>query len=216
MSKFCENCGAEMTDDQVVCPNCGGGAQSTSATREPISEPKSSSASKSGNAKNVGIIAGAVAVIGIVIAILFAIFGKGYLKPMDNYFKGLEKAKADTFVKAFPDFMNMSDSIDDDDLEDRLDDLEDTYGENVKISYKVKKKEKVKKDDLSTVQEYIEEYYDEEVKVSAGYELKLAVTYKGKKKDKTSTDKYYVYKINGKWSYFNVSPSTAKSYLKNK
>ena len=218
MSKFCENCGAEMDDNQTICPNCGNGAQATNATQEPISEPTSSNTStpKSGNAKNIAIIGGILTAVVVVIAIIASIFGKGYLKPIDNYFKGVQKANADTFLKAFPEFMNMGDSIEEDDMEDRLDDLEDTYGEKIKISYKVKSKEKIKKDELADIQEYIEGYYNEEVKVSAGYELKLAVTYKGKKKEKTNTDKYYVYKIDGKWCYFDVSPKTAKTYLKNK
>lgn len=227
MSKFCENCGAEMDDNQTICPSCGTGvgteAEYTNPVKEePAAQPTyedttTTSSPKSGNGKNIGIIAGVVAVIAIIVAIIFSIFGKGYLKPIDNYFKGIQKADAKTYVKSSPAFVDADEDDYEDYLEERLDDLEDTYGEKVKITYKVKKKEKIKKGDLQDIQDYIEEEYDEEVKVSAGYELKLAVTFKGKKKEKTSTDKYYVYKIDGKWCFFNVSPKTAGSYLdKNK
>ena len=34
MSKFCENCGAEIDDNQVVCPNCGNGAEAETLKAE--------------------------------------------------------------------------------------------------------------------------------------------------------------------------------------
>ena len=50
MSKFCENCGAEMDDNQVVCPNCGNGAEAQTATvEEPIKETTTTSTSSVNN-----------------------------------------------------------------------------------------------------------------------------------------------------------------------
>ena len=214
MSKFCENCGAEMEDNQVVCPNCGNGAESA---QEPISDTTSSNTtgSNSSNVKNIAIIGGIALAVVVIIAIILSIFGKGWKKPIDNYFKGMQKGDLKTYTKAYPDFYNDKMDLDDDDMEDMKDALEDEYGEKIKITYKITKNEKIKKDDLKKVQEYIEKVYDEDVKVSAGKELKVKSTFKGKDDSDTDTNKMYVYKINGKWKLFNVSPSTAKDYLKN-
>ena len=108
----------------------------------------------------------------------------------------------------------MEEYTDDDAMEERLDELKDEYGSNVKISYKVTDKEKIKKEDLQKVQKYIKKNYDADVKVTAGYKVKTEVTFKGKDDKDTNKDTVYVYKIDNKWSMFNTSPSEAKSYLK--
>ncbi|MCR5146609.1 MAG: zinc ribbon domain-containing protein [Clostridia bacterium] len=223
MSKFCENCGAEMNDDQVVCPNCGNGAEAEAETvkvEETVTTEttttSTTSAANSNNLKKYGIIAGAAAAVIIVLAIIISSISNGWKKPIDNYFKGMEKGNLKTYTKAFPDFYNEKLDLDKDDMERMHDNLEDEYGEKIKISYKITKKENIKKDDLKNVQEYISKVYKEDVKVSAGKEVKVKATIKGKKDEDTDTSKMYVYKINGKWKLLNgVSPDTAKNYLKN-
>jgi RNA polymerase subunit RPABC4/transcription elongation factor Spt4 len=221
MSKFCENCGAEMDDNQVVCPNCGNGAEAEAVKAEEkvaeATQTTTSSAAKSDNVKKYAIIGGIAAAVVILIAIIASILSGGWKKPINNYFKGMEKGNLKTYTKAFPDFYNDKVDLDDDDMDKLHDSLEDSYGKNIKIKYEVTKKENIKKDDLKKVQEYIEKVYDEDVKVTAGKEVKVKATIKGKDDSDTDTQKMYVYKINGKWKLLNgVSPDTAKSYLKNK
>lgn len=222
MSKFCENCGAEMDDNQVVCPSCGNGAEakveetvaSATETTTTTTSTTSSSANKD-NLKKYGIIGGIALAVIVILSIIISIVTSGWKKPIDNYFKGMEKANLKTYQKAYPDFYNDKMDLDEDDMDDMKDSLEDKYGEKIKISYKITKSEKIKKDDLKKVQEYIKKVYDEDVKVSAGKEVKVKATIKGKKDDDTDTSKMYVYKIDGKWKLFNTSPETAKKYLKN-
>ena len=221
MSKFCENCGAEMDDNQVVCPNCGNGAEAEAVKAEEkvaeATQTTTSSAAKSDNVKKYAIIGGIAAAVVVLIAIIASILSGGWKKPINNYFKGMEKGNLKTYTKAFPDFYNDKVDLDDDDMDKLHDNLEDSYGKNIKIKYEVTKKENIKKDDLKKVQEYIEKVYDEDVKVTAGKEVKVKATIKGKDDSDTDTQKMYVYKINGKWKLLNgVSPDTAKSYLKNK
>ena len=213
MSKFCENCGAEMNDNDVVCAHCG--PQAEPVVENTVNE--TSASANSNNTKNIAIIGGIAAAVVILLVIIFSIFGKGWKKPINNYFKGMEKGKADTYLKAFPEFMDMGDTVDDDFMEEMLDSYEDEYGEKIKISYKVTKKEKLKKGDIEDIQEYIEKKYEEDVKVSKGYEVKVKATIKGKDDEDTDTRKMYVYKIDGKWYYMSTSPETANDYLeKNK
>jgi DNA-directed RNA polymerase subunit M/transcription elongation factor TFIIS len=225
MSKFCENCGAEMEDNETVCKYCGPKEDKKEEVKEEVkketAEVKNESTeavkeSKPMDVKKIGIIAGAVALAVLVLTLIINIVSGGWKTPIDNYFKGMQKADAKMYLKAFPEFLDKDDTIDKEYMKDMLENLEDEYGKNIKIKYEVTKKEKIKKDDLSKVQEYIEKKYDEKVKVSAGYEVKVKATIKGKDDEDTDTQKMYVYKIDGKWKYFSVSPDTAKSYLKNK
>lgn len=218
MSKFCENCGAEMNDNDTVCQYCTPTAEETPINNVESTVENSNTTNtantKSGNGKNIAIVGGIVAAIIVIAIIIFSIFGNGYKKPIDNYFKGMEKGNAETYLKAFPEFMDMDKNIDEDYMEEMLDNLEDEYGEKIKVSYKITKKEKIKKDDLENVAKYIDEKYDEDVKVSAGYEVKVKATIKGKDDEDTDSQKMYVYKIDGKWKYMSISPETAKKALK--
>ena len=210
-----------MEDNQTVCPNCGNGASSepTATVEETTTQTtyeSTTTSTKSANAKKYVLIAGVVAVVAIIIAIISSIFGSGWKKPIKNYFKGMEKADSKTYLSAFPEFYadKMEDYYDDDGMADMRDSLEEEYGSNIKISYKITDKEKIKKDDLQKVQKYIKKYYEADVKVSAGYKVKVKATVKGKDDKDTNTRTMYVYKIDGKWGILNTSPSEAKSYLK--
>lgn len=223
MSKFCENCGAEMDDNEVVCKYCGPQEEKKEEVKVDASNNEvktentetASTANKPIDTKMIAIIGGVAAIVVIILSIFISIFTGGWKKPIDNYFKGMQKGNAKVYLKAFPEFLDMDDTVDEDYMDKMLDNLEDEYGEKIKISYKVTKKEKIKKDELSKIQDYIEKKYDEKVKVSAGYEVKVKATIKGKDDEDTDTQKMYVYKIDGKWKYFSTSPDTAKTYLKN-
>ncbi len=224
MSKFCQNCGTEIDDNQTVCPNCGAGAEDTNATVEqtttetandPINSNPTPSA-KPVSPKNIAILAGIIAAIVVVIAIISSIFGSGWKKPIKNYVKGMEKANSEMYLSAFPEFYadQVEDIYTDESLEKALENYEEEYGSKIKMSYKITNKEKIKKDDLQKVQKYIKSKYDTEVKVSKGYKVRAKLTIKGTEDEDTDTDTIYVYKIDGKWSYLDVSPSDAKDYLK--
>lgn len=212
MSKFCENCGAEMEDNQTVCPKCANGAEAekveeTTATAEEVkSNPTSSN--KSETIKKVGIIGGIAAAVVIIIAIIASIIGSGWKKPIKNYVAGMNKCDSEKYLSAFPDFLKMKTT--DSDLKDSKKNDEKTYGDNVKYSAKILKKEKISKDDLNNVQEYINKKYDTNVKVKKGYKVKIEEKTKGKDDYAYGTSTRYVYKIDGKWKMLNVSPETAK------
>lgn len=138
---------------------------------------------------------------------------ESYSKVVDNYFKGMEKADAEMYLKAYPDFIYSDEDIDDDDMEDMLEMFEDEYGENIKISYEITDETEIEKEDLENVEKYVLERYDEEVKISGGYEVEVEATIKGDDDEDTDTNDMYIYKVDGEWVYLNVSPETAESYL---
>ncbi len=220
MSKFCENCGAEMDDNQVVCPNCGNGAEAEKATvvEETVEEVKETTTSKtstakSDNIKKIGIIAGIAVVAVAIIVFIVSLISGGYKNPIKNMVKGMNKADADIYLKAYPDFLKMDKTIDDDYLKEQKKDDEKTYGDNVKYTVKFLKKEKIEKKDLEYVVDYVKEKYDEKVKISKGFKVKVEQRTKGKEDYDYGTTDMYVYKIDGKWYRLSVSPESAKKSL---
>ena len=218
MSKFCENCGAEMDDNQTVCPNCSNGSESTATVveekvAETTTEEKKSVANNE-NIKKIGIIAVAAAAVIAVIIFIVSLVSNGYKAPIKNVVKGMNKSDAKVYLKAFPDFLEMDKSVTDSSLKDDKKDDEKTYGDNVKYSVKFLKKEKIDKSDLENVTKYIEKKYDKKVKVSKGYKVKVEQRTKGKDDYDYRTTDVYVYKIDGKWYNLSVSPETAKKSVK--
>lgn len=201
MSKFCEKCGAEMDDTAVECSNCAEKevAATTEAKVEGTTAETATTDSNKKSNKTV-IFAGIGAVVIIAIIVLVALIsGNNYKKPINNFFKGMEKADLDKYLSAFPEFMEMDENFEQEDLDEMLEDLEDEYGDKIKISYKILDKEKIDKEDLEDLQDKIEDYYDEEVKVKKGYELSIKSTIKGKDDEESDTSTLEVYKIDGKW-----------------
>ena len=155
------------------------------------------------NKKKFAIIGAIVAAVIVVVVALIAILGGGYKKPLDNYFKGIQKTNAKTYLKAYPDFAKdkLEDTYDNDYLEKMVSGFEKKYGDKVKISYKVLDKTKIEKDDLKDVKESLEKKYkDEKIKVTEGYEVAVKITVKGSDKKDVTYTSFNVYKINGKWS----------------
>ena len=196
MSKFCEGCGAEIDDAAVKCETCDNKNADTSY--DPVKDSASAKKPMNKTLLYGGIGAGVLALVVLLIVIIANISG-GYKTPISNMFKGMQKANLKTYLKAYPEFMEMDEYVDQEDMDDMLESLEEEYGKNIKISYKILDKEKIEKDDLEDVQEKIEKYYDEKVKVSAGYKVTVKSTVKGKEDSETDTDTMSVYKIDGKW-----------------
>lgn len=206
MSKFCEDCGAEIDDAAVKCQACTNkGVQTSNATADVASNPIKNSASSKGSMNKTLIFGGVgiVAIIAIIIACV-CLFSNSYKTPINNMFKGMQKADLKTYLKTFPEFMEADKKFDQEYLDDLLKSYEKEYGKNIKISYKILDKEKLDEEDLEEMEEKIEKYYDEEVKVKAGYDVTVKSTIKGKKDSETSTRTVSVYKIDGKWYLLGI------------
>lgn len=172
-TKFCGTCGAEQEAPLVQ-------EEAPAAQAE---APKAEAAEAAKGAKTVdknkmvGLIAfAAVAVVVIVlVAVLFSnIFGGGYKKPLKTVKKAInsQTTDVDDFFGAVPKFVGAAyddalalvKDIDKDmvkELEDGIEEgldtmyegLEDTYGKNVKLTYKITDKEKLDKDECEELAE---------------------------------------------------------------
>lgn len=161
----------------------------------------------------IGLAACGAALLIVIIILVSMLAKKPYEKPIGYLFTAIEKSDGKAMEKALPDYMNEAaeDNMDDSKydslaeyyedvmLEDLHDGLEDDYGKNVKISYKLIKSKEMKKSELNDLEDSVENYYDEKVDVQKGYKVKIKAKIKGKDDDDTDTTWVDVYKIDGKW-----------------
>lgn len=203
MSKFCMQCGKEIEDDANICSFCGASQAGSVSAEGGLDVNKNSN-------KAVAVLIAAVAVVLVILIVLFnLLFGGGYKQPVDNMMKAIETGKGKYLYKTMPEFLieyryedeKKSEIYDDldDSLEFIIDMLESEYGDDIKISYKIKDKEKIDKDDLEDLEDSIKDRYDEKVRVSKGYELKIKMKIKGDDDKDEDTTTIKVYKIDGDW-----------------
>jgi len=125
-------------------------------------------------------------------------------------FKGIEKTDWDTFVKAYPEemFEDIEDSwdllgIDDGDeyMEFFIESLEESYGDNIKISYKILDKKELSSRKLKNLKSILENTYDIDAdSLKKAYEVELKTTIKGKDDKETNEKTITVGKLDGKWA----------------
>lgn len=205
MSKFCMQCGAQMNDSDSICTSCGANQNDSSPafTAEPMLETEKKKSS------NAVLIAAAALIVVVALLLLKMLFGGSYKQPIDNMCKALETGKGKYLLKCVPEFMiedefedmKKSEIIDelDEEAEDSLKLLEKSMGDDVKVSYKIKDKDKIDKDDLKDKKKYLEKKYDAKIKVQKGYEIEAKLSIEGDDKSISDTVDIEVYKINGKW-----------------
>lgn len=80
--------------------------------------------------------------------------------------------------------------------------LEERYGRNIKIDYKLKQKKEISKSDLKYIKDGWNDYGNQQLNISEGYRIKAEITYKGYsyKKGIKKEKEISVLKINGKWA----------------
>ena len=215
---FCKNCGKELPENGVC--ECGATATPVEEVKEVKEEAVKAAETVATNVsdtvsantvpstaggldvKMLAIIGGA-AVIGliIIIALFSVLFGGGYKKPVEKYFKSIQKADMDKYISVFPEEVaeGLEDEIDDEydgDFEDYLDDeyldtLEDDYGRNIKFKVKFEEKDEVKNRDIKAFEEMID------ADISKAYEVEFTLTVKGKEDDDELDFAAYVGKVDG-------------------
>lgn len=176
--KYCKYCGSEIEEGKVC--SCA------EAQNESVM-----AISHSGKRKNLIIIL--VAVI-VVIAVVIGIFsGGGYKKPVDNFFTGLQKCSVKTIAKSVPkdSAKELKETMTDENLESLISLLEIGYGKNLKISYDIDDKTKLKNNEI----EKLEKKYGVDIKKA--YDLKIEITFKGKNKKEDSDTHMTVADIKG-------------------
>ena len=178
MSKFCRQCGAQLEDDAVKCEACGLELQQEpennqqSVNAEADAQPQEGApAPKKLNNRNIAIIA-AAAVVVIIVLIVALTSGGGYKSAINNYIDVMIKGKVDKIEKLAPkeywEYYEDTYDKDIDDVEKEAEDmveliidmLEDGYGKNIKVSYKVTKEDKLTESELNKIREGANSKYE--------------------------------------------------------
>lgn len=208
MSKFCGSCGSQIADNATFCPNCGASAANApaptpapAATQQtPYVQPTAAPA-QNNNSKMIGIALVGVVVLVLIFVLFGSLFGGGYKKPIAKMCKGLEKEDWKIYSECLPKDQKkaIGNKRGKDIIKKAVEFMEDEYGKNIKISYKVTDKEKLDKDDIDDLEDNFKKRYDKKIKISKAYELEVKLTIKGKDdKDSDEVD-FVVAKVDGKW-----------------
>lgn len=217
---FCTACGAKSEVTAASTPAAGSGAAAASGGT-PLDQLKQKSMQAISGFNNnpkkntyIGIAAVAVAAV-ILIVLIISALGGGYKGALNDYFSGICNKDGKDYLNAtspgvIQKYLKKEEDIDKDDqikgakatAKSKYDRLEDYFGKDLKISYKITDKEKYDKDDLEDIEDFMNSFYDDEIKFkfSAAYDLELELTIKGKddKEDEIEAEATVV-KINGDW-----------------
>lgn len=203
MYKVCKSCGAEIKSN--VCKKCGYG--------EPLVEtsvilPKT----KKEITKKSKIIIVIFIIVAVVVSILYKseiIFngdGDNYKKPINTFFSSLKNNDYDEFVGTVPKQLEKDYDIDREECGLSKDEYMKTYyddsaiyGDGYTISVEYLSAEKNNRINLDDFELQYKEIYDDKITIRDGYEVSIAVTYKGSISEITEDMIVSVIKIGRHW-----------------
>ncbi len=156
----------------------------------------------------------AVGIIALII-LMSALFGGGAEeKAVKNYldiqYKGKINKIESLAPKAYWEWLEDEQDVTVEDIIDEYEEeesyemmmefLEEEYGDNVKISYKITGKEKLSKKKLEKIADGIKDNYDiPSKKVTAAYEIEVEMKVKGSEDEDEDENEIIVAKVDGKW-----------------
>lgn len=177
-----------------------------------------------------GIIGGvaAILILCIVLAVVDATGYKSALNNMMDLMNGDAKKLEQVMPAEYWDYMDDKYGTD---LDDAIDEYEDTYkasmkslkskyGKNIKYSYTIDEATKVDKDDLEEMAEEIAKQfsYVDEDDIKEAYEVDIELTIKGSKDDDSEDIDVLCVKIGSSWyamSYYDYGETTYYSFVAN-
>ncbi len=211
--KFCNNCGTALDDMAVSCPACGAPYAPVSGAAQPApvaTDPYGYSAPNNNNNNIVKIIiivaVVAVVIVGAIILLTSVGGGKGASSPekaVEAYVEAINDRDSDKIVdicypsKALSVAKKERNKERDDfieDIDDRFDDTEDSYGKSWEIEdLEIKKVKDMKEDEL---EELTDEWDDDcLINISDAKTVKIEFEFNDKEKE----EELVVVKYKGKW-----------------
>ena len=211
MVRFCTNCGNEFSGDEMYCMQCGTKREMAQPAPQPApvdyapvnNEPafsmpaadNNSSGKKGKNIKWFIIGGGVLAVVVVLLAVvLLTMSGGGYKEPVKRFVALLEgdsSVLADMGPEEYWEYvedetnMDIDEIVDffDDDYEERLEEWEEEYGENIVISYEILDEKELSESKLDNIRD--------------GLEVDMII--EGDDDDESEEMDMYVAKIDGEW-----------------
>ena len=208
---FCGFCGTQNEENAVFCTGCGAklnGGESGSVASPVETKPKG---------KNNHVVKIAITVVAVIVVLAALIFvgrsltSRGPEATVKQYLDAYIKSDVNKMFKLFPEdlieYAMDEEGYDKDDLNDFKDDLEDQlqnnhdrmeeyYGDDCSLSYKIVDVEDITGDDLDDKKDT---YKECDVKVSAAKRVEVKLTIKSE--DDKESEKIYipVIKVGRSW-----------------
>lgn len=169
--------------------------------------------------KRVGLlVAAAVAVVVVLVLIIsVAASGTGAKGALKKYFESVENENYKKYISVMPESEKKTYNVVDEDaleieiedeLKNRMDNLEDKYGKNVKYKIKVTDKDEMTTKALNNIRNSYALSNDlAEIEIKKGVEFEFEIEIKGKDSDAEGEGKAKVIKEDGKWKVYEIELS---------
>ena len=189
---LCKKCGTENPDGAKYCSKCG------KALNEKSKKKKN---------REKGIVL-AVCVIVAVVLLVYTLGGRSYKKTIDTFVTSQFAVDAQSIVELLPEKVvdkaleetgySKTELVDEanDSLKKQVDSLDQSLGDDWKLSYKMTNVEDVTDDDLDDLKS---NYEDINVKVSAAKTVEVEFTLKGDETEVSNSLEISVIKVDRSW-----------------
>ncbi len=241
---FCEKCGKENPAEAKFCEECGEVFEPVAAEEAPVEGAPVESAPAANPVQGIvddvkkaiggaddkvvkiGIVAGAVAVVLILLAI-FGVFKPASLKTLQKFHKAGLNANAKAYYSViwspYTDQYDWEKDEKEEAIEEMKENLQDSKterkDEGVKLSFKnYKVTKKYKKSEVNKIADYVEEHWDYDVddyKLQAVQVVKYTTVEKEDGDTDSDTDEAVMIKVKGKWYIDSRLSSLGKNGIKN-
>lgn len=234
-SAFCTQCGASNATEaapetKAAAPAAEILEKGKAAAADLANRVKSidvNEVAKKAKANPKKLIVPAVAAVAVIV-LLIVLLGGGaaYTKAIDTMIDVVFEGKIDKFKDLAPaaywEYVEDEYDLDMDDITETLEEgleyvmenLEDQYGEKIKVSYEVKKEKELSEKKLEKIAEALEDTYDIDAKsVTAVYELKVEMAISGEDDDDEDDAEMTVAKIGGKWYLISYYEYDSEYYV---
>lgn len=163
------------------------------------------------------LIAGVSCAAVVIAAAVIAVFAlrAAVRRPVKIFFEAVRTADGAAFVEALPpcvtDSMAAGDIdpaayFEDNMLRDTLTELEEDYGERVRISFDEEQRFELDTAEISSLQDKLRESYGD-IEIDKACDLQISYTVKGSHKSETKSREFTVCKTGGRW-YIAGVPNT--------
>ena len=189
---LCKKCGTENPDGAKYCSKCGKALNEKSPAKKN---------------REKGIVL-AVCVIVAVVLLVYTLGGRSYKKTIDTFVTSQFAVDAQSIVELLPEKVvdkaleetgySKTEFVDEanDSLKKQVDSLDQSLGDDWKLSYKMTNVEDVTDDDLDDLKS---NYEDINVKVSAAKTVEVEFTLKGDETEVSNSLEISVIKVDRSW-----------------
>lgn len=206
---YCGKCGAEIVQDTAFCSQCGASLE----MEEPNLNTNTQEIKSDSQNRKVGIIVFAALVGVVMITILYILGGRSYKSTINKYFEATINADAKKIIKLIPESV-IEEALKEEGyekkekklfieegekkLQESIDTINDTAGEDWKLTHEIIDTEDITGKDLKEVKE---DYEDLNIKISKAKKVEVKIKIKPADSDKenTATTKLYLIKSGRNW-----------------